>query len=109
MNPVRQPHRQGSMSLAQWGLLATAAGALLLTLVYRDPTFRETTRYSIQGLALMPIFYFAVRFSDNPLFRHLNSPWAMTLGTYSYTIYLIHYVIISSIEKNLPAIAAKPF
>jgi peptidoglycan/LPS O-acetylase OafA/YrhL len=109
MNPVRQLHRAGSMSLAQWGLLATAASALLLTLLYRDPTFRETTRYSIQGLALMPIFYFAVRFSDNPLFRYLNSPWAITLGTYSYTIYLIHYVIIRLIDNNLPAVAAKSF
>jgi peptidoglycan/LPS O-acetylase OafA/YrhL len=109
MNPMRQPQRPGAMSLAQWGLLATAAGALLLTLLYRDPTFRETARYSIQGLALMPIFYFAVQFSDNPLFRHLNSPWVITLGTYSYTIYLIHYVIIRLIDKNLPAIATKSF
>jgi peptidoglycan/LPS O-acetylase OafA/YrhL len=109
MNPMRQPHRPGVMSLAQWGLLATAAGALLLTLLYRDPAFRETARYSIQGLALMPIFYFAVRFSDNPPFRHLNSPWAITLGTYSYTIYLIHYVIIQLIDKNLPGIATKSF
>ena len=107
MNPMRQPHRLGSMSLAQWALLATAAGAILLTLLYRDPTFRETTRYSIQGVALMPIFYFAVRFSDNRLFRQLNSSWAMTLGTYSYAIYLIHYVIISLIDKNLPTVAAK--
>jgi peptidoglycan/LPS O-acetylase OafA/YrhL len=108
-NPVRQLHRPGSMSLAQWTVLATAAAAMLLTLLYRDPTFRETTRYSIQGLALMPIFYFAVRFSDNQLFRYLNSPWAITLGTYSYTIYLIHYVVIRSIDKNFPAVAAKSF
>ena len=109
LNPVRQLNRPGSMSLAQWAILATAVGALLLTLLYRDPTFRETTRYSIQGLALMPIFYFAVRFSDNQLFRYLNTPWAITLGTYSYTIYLIHYVVIRSIDKSLPALAAKSF
>ena len=109
MNPARQPRRSGSMSPAQWAVLATAAGAMLLTLLYRDPTFRETTRYSIQGLALMPIFYFAVRYSDNRLFRYLNSPWAITLGTYSYAIYLIHYVVISCIDKNFPAIAAKSF
>jgi len=109
MNPARQPRRSGSMSLAQWGVLAIAAGAMLLTLVYRDPTFRETTRYSIQGLALMPIFYFAVRFSDNNLFRHLNSPWAMTLGTYSYAIYLIHYVVIRLIDNTIPAVAAKSY
>ena len=55
-----------------------AAVALLLTLVYRNPTFRETFRYSIQGLALMPLFYFAIRFSDNALFRKLNLPWMMS-------------------------------
>jgi peptidoglycan/LPS O-acetylase OafA/YrhL len=109
MKAVRQPRRSGSMSPAQWTLLAIAAGALLFTLLYRDPTFRETARYSIQGLALMPFFYFAICFADNRLFRYLNTPWAMTLGTYSYTIYLIHYVIIQTIEKNLPAIAAKPY
>ena len=108
MNPVRQQHRPGSMSLAQWALLATAAGTLLLTLVYRDPTFRETIRYSIQGLALMPLFYFAIRFSGNPLFRHLNSSSIITLGTYSYTIYLIHYVVIGLIDKNVPVIGARP-
>ena len=57
----------------------------------------------------MPLFYFAVRFSHNQLFRHLNSPWAITLGTYSYAIYLIHYVVIRLIATNAPAIAAKSF
>jgi peptidoglycan/LPS O-acetylase OafA/YrhL len=109
MNPVRQQHRSDTMCLAQWAVFAAAAATMLLTLLYRDPTFRETTRYSIQGLALMPIFYFAVRFSDNQLFRHLNSAWATRLGTYSYAIYLIHYVLIRLIAKNDSAIAAKPF
>jgi peptidoglycan/LPS O-acetylase OafA/YrhL len=109
MKAVRRPRPSRSMSPAQWTLLAIAAGALLFTLLYRDPTFRETARYSVQGLALMPFFYFAICFAGNRLFRYLNTPWAMTLGTYSYTIYLIHYVIIQTIEKNLPAIAAKPY
>jgi peptidoglycan/LPS O-acetylase OafA/YrhL len=109
MNPVRQPHRPAIVSFSQWAVLAAATGTLLMTLLYRDPTFRETIRYSVQGLALMPLFYFAVRFSDNQLFRHLNSPWAIRLGTYSYAIYLIHYVVIGLIAKNAPAIAAKSF
>jgi peptidoglycan/LPS O-acetylase OafA/YrhL len=103
------PRRTGSMSPAQWALLASAAGALLFTLLYRGPVFRETLRYSIQGLALMPVFYLAVRFADAPVFRLLNRPWVKTLGTYSYAIYLIHYVVIMTIEKNLPAIAARPY
>ncbi len=109
MNPARQQHQPRSMSLAQWALLAAAIGVLLLTLLYRNPVFRETARYSLQGLALMPVFYFAVRFSGNRLFRFLNISWVMTLGAYSYTIYLIHYVIIRSIDKNIPAIGTKPY
>jgi peptidoglycan/LPS O-acetylase OafA/YrhL len=57
----------------------------------------------------MPLFYFAVRFSNHQLFRHLNSPWAIMLGTYSYAIYLIHFVVIRSIAANAPTIAAKSF
>jgi peptidoglycan/LPS O-acetylase OafA/YrhL len=106
-NPAREIRRQSSMSTVQWVLFSAAIGALLLTLLYRNPVFRETVRYSIQGLALMPIFYFAVRFSNNELFRYLNSPFIMTLGVYSYAIYLIHFVVISIIKTNFPSIATK--
>ena len=57
----------------------------------------------------MPLFYFAVKFSNNQLFQKLNLPWTVTLGAYSYSIYLIHYVIIGLIAKNVPAVAAKSF
>jgi hypothetical protein len=39
MNTVQQLHQFGSVSLARWAALATAAGTLLLS--FRDPTFRE--------------------------------------------------------------------
>ncbi|MBV9287254.1 MAG: acyltransferase, partial [Hyphomicrobiales bacterium] len=109
MNPRRRPNRQSAMSWVQWAVLVAAIGTLLLTLLCRNWVFRETFRYSIQGLALMPLFYFAIKFSDNQLFQKLNLPWVVTLGAYSYSIYLIHYVIIRSIAKNIPAIAEKPF
>jgi peptidoglycan/LPS O-acetylase OafA/YrhL len=109
MNPRRNQHRADPMSVGQWAIVATAIGTLLVTLLYRDPVFRETVRYSLQGLALMPLFYFAVRFPDNQLFRHLNSRLAITLGVYSYAIYLIHHVVIRSIATNAPTIAGKSF
>ena len=109
INPVQQLHRPAAMTLAQWAALSAAAGLLFFTIACRDPMFRETTRYSLQGLALMPLFYFAVRFSDNQLFRYLNSPLAITLGTYSYAIYLIHHVVIGFFVKTIPMIGAKPF
>jgi len=41
LNTVRQLHQPGSMSLAQRAASATAAGTLLLSLLFRDLTFRE--------------------------------------------------------------------
>lgn len=108
-NPKQQVKQPIAMSPFQLAGLAAGACALLLTLLYRDAVFRETIRYSIQGLALMPIFYFAIRFSDNYLFRKLNLPLAVTLGTYSYAIYLIHYVVIKSIIIEFPALSGKSF
>lgn len=104
-----QPNRLTAMSRVHWVVLAAAIGTLLMTLLYRDVAFRETIRYSIQGLALMPLFYFAVRFSDNQLFQNLNLPWMVTLGTYSYAIYLIHYVVIGLVVKNVPDVSTKFF
>lgn len=70
-------------------ILAAAAGVLTFSLLYQ-PTFRETFEYSLQGLALFPIFYCAVRFPHWPLFRWLNLKWVTRLGLISYTFYLIH-------------------
>jgi len=65
--------------------------ALLLTFILRDDNFRETIRYTIQGLALMPFFTAAI--SDNPgsvLRRVLSSPPMVLIGRLSYSIYLFH-------------------
>ena len=45
------------------------------------------------------------------VFRYggITSPWIITLGTYSHTIYLIRFVVIRLIDKNMPAIGARPF
>lgn len=105
-NPVSQPRR--SMLLSEWMLLATGFGLLLMSLVYRDAVFRETFRYSLQGIALLPIFYFSIRFHDNFLFRHLNSNLMIKIGIWSYAIYLIHYVLINALVANSPGLSNRP-
>ncbi len=109
INPTRDLNKADVMSPMQWALLVVSFGALLLTLLYRNNAFRETLRYSFQGLALIPLFYIAIRFHNNPLFRPLNSSWAVKLGVYSYAIYLIHHVVINGIAARLPPAAAKFF
>ncbi len=67
---------------------------LFVSFLWRDPIFRSTARYTIQGIALMPVFYYAVMRSDHPFFRPLNW-WIMRrIGLYSYTLYLIHFVLL---------------
>src|SRR5215468_8147983 len=90
-------------------LLAAAAFVMAMTIVWRDGYFRETFRYSLQGLALMPVFYFAIKSADHFPFRLLNHRWVARIGVYSYAIYLIHHIIINVLEKNDPwPAAAKP-
>lgn len=92
--------------------LALALALLLLSFLWRDPVFRSTARYTIQGIALMPIFYYAVVRSDHLVFKPLNW-WVMRrIGLYSYTLYLIHNVLLKSFwtmgyeEGSLGAIVA---
>jgi peptidoglycan/LPS O-acetylase OafA/YrhL len=96
-NPLLRP-----MSAA---LLASAAIILMITIALRDVYFRETFRYSLQGLALMPVFYFAIRYAAHFPFTLLNHPWVVKIGVYSYAIYLIHYIVVSALEKNFPWLA----
>ena len=109
INPLRVPHQPKNMSLRQWALFSMGIGFLLLALIYRNPVFRETFRYSLQGIALFPIFYFAILFHDNAIFRYLNSVWAIKIGIYSYAIYLTHQIVLFAIGKNAPFIANNPF
>jgi peptidoglycan/LPS O-acetylase OafA/YrhL len=87
-------------------LLAAAAIVMVITIVWRDVYFRETLRYSLQGLALMPVFYFAIKCAKYFPFKLLNQPWVAKIGVYSYAMYLIHYIVINVIEKNVPWLAA---
>lgn len=92
----------GPMTALDWALLAAALALLLVTLIFRSQMFRETIRYSLQGLALMPIFYFAIRNSNRFPFTLLNLPWLARIGVYSYAIYLIHHVVILWIMDVAP-------
>ena len=90
-------------------LLAAAAIVMAMTIAWRDAYFRETFRYSLQGLALMPVFYFAIKYAAHFPFTLLNKSWVARIGVYSYAMYLIHYVLINVIDKNAPWLAtAKP-
>lgn len=91
MNPMLDRHPALFISrIAKLAVLCGAAALLAMTLFYRDAAFRETFRYSLQGIALFPIFWLAIRHADWPLFRWLNWKPVAWLGLVSYVFYLSH-------------------
>lgn len=86
--------------------LAIAAATLLGCLVVRDDVFRETFRYTFQGLALIPVFAVAVIYAERPLVRWLDWSWMRWMGRLSYGAYLVHFIVIELLFEHtgLPAL-----
>jgi peptidoglycan/LPS O-acetylase OafA/YrhL len=65
--------------------------ALLLTFAIRGEFFRETLRYSIQGLALIPIVFSCILSNRFTFFRKVLQARALVpIGKISYSLYLWH-------------------
>ena len=72
---------------------------LVVSFVPRQPWFDQTLRYTLQGVALLPVFLVAVRYPQWLPCRALNLPWVRLLGVLSYAIYLVHTVVIELVER----------
>jgi peptidoglycan/LPS O-acetylase OafA/YrhL len=107
MNPVLD-RPVGRDRLWKWLLLPAGLALLLVTFTYRAPWFRETIRYSLQGLALTPVFVGAIRFPNWPPFRFLNARPVAFIGVLSYTLYLGHQVAMMGVDFWLPSLERIP-
>jgi peptidoglycan/LPS O-acetylase OafA/YrhL len=76
-------------------------GLLLVTFLVRGPAFRETLRYTLQGIALTPIFVAAVRYPRWYAFRLLNWQPMRFVGNLSYSLYLVHHVALKAVAEHL--------
>jgi peptidoglycan/LPS O-acetylase OafA/YrhL len=75
--------------------VGASLGLLLVSLLLRDEGFRESIRYSLQGMALLPLFYATVLGrSVQPLRALLASRPAVLIGKLSYSIYLYHWLAL---------------
>lgn len=86
----------------RWSILTGSLVLLLFCFVDRDVRFRETFRYSIQGFALLGLFYFAIVDHERIYFRWLNWGWVRFIGALSYSLYLIHFACQKVFETQLP-------
>lgn len=83
-----------------FGGFCFGASIIVLTLFVRDDLFRSSVRYTLQGVAFVPIFVYALTAEKSILYKIMNFPWIRKIGIYSYTIYLIHYVILNALNFN---------
>ncbi len=97
LDPVSAPNRARDTCLA-----LVCIGLVLWTLLDRDPVFRLTLRYTVQAAALAPLIYLAVARSRQWPFRWLNSRPLVYLGSVSYTIYLVHHMILLALPRLWP-------
>lgn len=98
----RNPFLPGPQPTARsvWVAFALALPVLLATLIVRSPAFRETVRYTVQGIALAPVFIAAVRFPTALPFRLLNTRFVRWLGVLSYSLYLVHLPFIEVLRRS---------
>jgi peptidoglycan/LPS O-acetylase OafA/YrhL len=96
-NPVLDdPLHRWFLQRMKW-LLPLCLGVLLGTFLVRDESFRETLRYTLQGLALVPLFIAAIHYQKSWPVIFLNLPVVRFLGVLSYALYLCHFIIMESI------------
>jgi len=86
--------------LARKTALLACAVMLVTTLVVRNPLFRETLRYSLQGLAFAPLFYFILT-KRSLLLALLETAPMVWIGKLSYSLYLWHFPILD-LCRHLP-------
>jgi peptidoglycan/LPS O-acetylase OafA/YrhL len=105
-NPlVRDPLHELIIRRMKW-VFPLCVAALLGTFLVRVPGFRDTLRYSLQGLALIPLFIAAIQYQKTWPVLLLNLPVVRFLGVLSYSLYLCHSIITESVESVWKANAA---
>jgi peptidoglycan/LPS O-acetylase OafA/YrhL len=74
--------------------LAGAGGILVaVCFVCQNPIFRDTVRYTLLEIGLMPIFFYVTLPRTNLVMRCLEWRWLRHLGQLSYSMYLIHHTL----------------
>jgi peptidoglycan/LPS O-acetylase OafA/YrhL len=69
------------------------AALLVVTFAWRNPFFRDTFRYTLQSLALAPIFFYVTVDQSSVVSRLLALGPMRWVGQLSYSLYLIHHTL----------------
>jgi peptidoglycan/LPS O-acetylase OafA/YrhL len=92
----------GTPNLWKYWLLPAALVALGLTCAYHGDVYRQTWYFTAQGVVLTLLFTAAIRFYTWPLFRILNARPVIFIGALSYSLYLVHQVVLRAVGRLWP-------
>ena len=87
--------------LQRWDTFVIGVLLIVFSLVWRGEQFRESVRYSIQGLALCFVFSFLV-LKETVVSRLLQMKPLIYLGRISYSLYLYHWLVLGVITAWMP-------
>lgn len=93
---------RGNARGGTWPFFVAGLVAILVSLVVRDPLFRETVRYTVQGVGLFFIFKFLLEGGRNAITALLESAPFKRVADWSYVLYLIHMPLLMAAEHSLP-------
>ena len=94
--PLRAPN------VWRYLLLPGALAALAASVLFGGPVFKGTCYFSIQGVALTCVFMCAVRYPLWTGFRVLNWRPVAFIGVLSYSLYLVHDVLLRAVRHLWP-------
>ena len=86
-------------NLLKYLLLPLAVAVLLASAYASSATFANTLSFSLQGAALTVLFVAAIRLHDWPPFRVLNWRPVVFIGVLSYSLYLVHDVLLHAVVQ----------
>ena len=88
--------------LKRKSVFVSGAVLMLISLFLRDENFRESYRYSLQGIALLLMFVNLV-FVEGLISRVLGSPPLVYIGKISYSLYLYHWLVYCLMALWIPS------
>ncbi len=89
--------------------LVVGLALILFSLADRDPWFRETGRFTFQGIGLMLAMGAVLHGSSLGWIRALLGWWpCLQLGRLSYSFYLWHWIVLCTAIPLLPTALAAP-
>lgn len=85
-------------------VLGVAGVALLVSfrMGYEPGGYMLAMSYTVQGLAMMPVFYFAILRHNWLLFAWLDWRPVRYIGTLSYMMYLVHLLLFALFDRVAP-------